>query len=1179
MTPPTNAFFITDLKEKLNDSSARSIFVNAHPQKSQNKIDLLLLSQLYPSFKHNQFLLDLLDLKSFKVQLPIDYTNSMDRKFHRRLVNFLRKNEDYKNEFNLSPFGFGYPLLLLPDSKRKKINYVPILIWDFQITGHLMRSASINLKRKSNASVVVNPFLINHIKSIFGASFDMDPFRIENIKQEELLRLLNVILKIYNSDLIHADFFESSIKHLGEFPEKFIQNSTVKIIHNGVFGLYANSKEAIISDYISLENNTIPFHLKATNNFNTSFFSGTLLDHSQQRVIRAINEKENTLIHGPPGTGKSKTLTAVILYALSKGQSCLLVCEKKTAVEVIYSNLKALDLDEFCVNISDLKKDRARVVGQARSILDRQQKDGFSLFEQPNSYREIPFSSNASIAQKLASVDETIRLINNTKNKTNRKLIDGLSYADLVVKLKQDRFKSLSSQYNLNSNDFVFTEQELTSMDSFFDRLEDFQKHAINPYTSFYNDMDAAVFKTYSTAMFYTEFTRIYTTYFKELLRLNSEIEKLKEEANPFLLKYLNYVSDNDSPLGNLFKKVEIIKQKIFSSGFFGRELSHALQTVAPKKQLEVLIETLTKIEAIKGDFSSLVSYHKLSQSFGDKELKLAQIFFSNPKFKDDFLEWYFLKILKDYFVDNLDFNGFEKGYYDIENDVSSINSFVLSETKSRLEFRRQKAINTFTDQLQSLSLVQFFSKRSTSQRKKLSLAKIGQHPSKVFQHFFPLVMTNPTACSGLFPMERGYFDFVIFDESSQLRLEDTFPALLRGKQRIIAGDINQMPPSRFFSSQLQMNDAHIASEKPKDTPTQSLLEHAMDQNFSEHYLKIHYRSKHPDLIQFSNHAFYGSRLIPLPPEKQYKALEFIESNGDYIDQVNRKEAMDIVAYLKEEIPIENSVGIATFSVSQRDEILDLIEWMTKTDLSFYQKMIAFRAQGFFVKNLENIQGEERDIIIISSTYGVGKDGTFKQLFGPLNTKDRGHKLLNVMITRAIYKTVVFCSIPKSNLNQYQALVADEGNRGKAIFYAYLNYVKAVSDGNTSQKEIILEVVRRNQLKIVGTTKYHTPDLEAFGLFLKNQIAQFTGSKIAVENNVALGGFIYEIALITEVGPRVLIDLNGKAISGHFEDYLYDMNRCKVALQSGYFYYRLWLSNFFNNMDAELRKIDQLINN
>ena len=110
---------------------------------------------------------------------------------------------------------------------------------------------------------------------------------------------------------------------------------------------FFTSKEAIVADYNTLENNTIPCSFKMEKNLNDSLYAGVALDHSQQRVIRTINERKNIVIHGPPGTGKSKTLTAAITYILSKGQTCLVVCEKKTAIDVLYENLGELGFNDY----------------------------------------------------------------------------------------------------------------------------------------------------------------------------------------------------------------------------------------------------------------------------------------------------------------------------------------------------------------------------------------------------------------------------------------------------------------------------------------------------------------------------------------------------------------------------------------------------------------------------------------------------------------------------------------------------------------------------------------------------------------------------------------------------------------------------------------------------------------
>ena len=437
--------------------------------------------------------------------------------------------------------------------------------------------------------------------------------------------------------------------------------------------------------------------------------------------------------------------------------------------------------------------------------------------------------------------------------------------------------------------------------------------------------------------------------------------------------------------------------------------------------------------------------------------------------------------------------------------------------------------------------------------------------------------MTNPSSCSSLFPLEKGYFDYVIFDESSQLKIEDTFTSMLRGKKSIVAGDLHQLPPMDYFveaSTNNELNSKNTLYENSK-----SLLNFCITENFNSHYLDIHYRSKHPDLINFSNAAFYKSRLIPKPPNKHYKAIEFYPLKGKFINRINKKEAVDIVNYIENKIPAEQSVGVATFSLRQREEVLNQLEIRSKINFTFYKKLAALQENGFFVKNIENIQGEERNVIIIGTTYGLDEEGIFKERLGPINTKKRGHKLLNVIITRAIEKIVIFSSIPENVYTGYKKLIHENGNRGKSILYAYLNYVKAIDESNKKKVTEVLNAVSQKQFDTRHTQKFNSSTLNSFSTYLIKILSEKLNQKIYFKNYFKIGGYEFEIALIKKSGEILLLDINGKEIHKGYEDYIFDIDRCQVAHKSNHKYYRLWLSNFYNNQEFELTKIKTLFEN
>ncbi|MEY3499831.1 MAG: hypothetical protein RL308_1500 [Bacteroidota bacterium] len=334
-----------------------------------------------------------------------------------------------------------------------------------------------------------------------------------------------------------------------------------------------------------------------------------------------------------------------------------------------------------------------------------------------------------------------------------------------------------------------------------------------------------------------------------------------------------------------------------------------------------------------------------------------------------------------------------------------------------------------FEQQNVNLTVENLYNKRSSNRYKRLSLRQIVQYDANLFTNFFPIILTSPDVASNLFKGMNGYFDIVMFDEASQLKLEDNLPAILKGKQIIIAGDEHQMPPSNYFSKVFDgavEDEEDIEEEKEividKDNillSCESLLDFGSELNFQRKYLDFHYRSRHPYLIDFSNYAFYNQRLKPLPNKFEYVPIKYIQVNGTFSEHTNEAEAEMVLSIIDNNINrLPNgeypTVGIATFNIAQRNLIKSKILERQKFSKfeRFNTKIQELEEKGMFIKNLENIQGDERDVIILSTTYGIGKDRKFAQRFGPINHA-KGYKLLNVIITRAKFKVYCCSSIPE----------------------------------------------------------------------------------------------------------------------------------------------------------------------
>ena len=526
-----------------------------------------------------------------------------------------------------------------------------------------------------------------------------------------------------------------------------------------------------------------------------------------------------------------------------------------------------------------------------------------------------------------------------------------------------------------------------------------------------------------------------------------------------------------------------------------------------------------------------------------------------------------------------------------------------LSKCLSAIRNVYPKLINNYWDSVaaqtiqdysrKTLSLKSLYNLRGGNGKRRNSLRSILNYDVVGFTSFFPIILTNPSTASSIFPMKLGLFDVLIFDEASQLRIEDTFASFIRGGTHIVSGDKHQMPPSSFFISDVDVIDGTEELSQSAGTEdlqktlernhllnlvsSESLLDFASQQDFKEIYLDIHYRSKHPDLIEFSNKAFYGSRLVPTPPIQNSKTvINFYQVNGIYQseDHINPKECEKVIEIIKDEYKMnsDNKIGVATLNINQRNLILDKISEISAVDENFASMMSHLDKNGFFVKNLENIQGDERDVIIISTTFGKREDDSFIQNFGPI-TRKGGYRLLNVIITRAKERLHLVTSMPEDKYSQYSTLINNEGNDGKGIFYAYLAYAKAVSEENTVQKEKILKDISHN----VNQDSFNSTDIDLTESPFEEEVYQrinnfIQNGKIHLQQKV--GGFRLDMVVdTTDSKKKIVIECDGATYHRSEEAHYWDIFRQEYLESLGYIFHRIWSENWFEDPDSETRKL------
>jgi hypothetical protein len=379
-----------------------------------------------------------------------------------------------------------------------------------------------------------------------------------------------------------------------------------------------------------------------------------------------------------------------------------------------------------------------------------------------------------------------------------------------------------------------------------------------------------------------------------------------------------------------------------------------------------------------------------------------------------------------------------------------------------------------------------------------------------------PVWMTTPDVASQLLPLEKAIFDLVIFDEASQIPVEHAIPSLFRAKSVLVSGDEKQMPPSRFFSGHLESDETEWTDEEPMDDSAseqeRNLQEEAWNRRevkdcpdllhlglaaLPKTTLQIHYRSEYRELISYSNAAFYRNELgVPVrhPDEtvRKNKPIEYIAVNGVYGDQQNPDEARKVVEtvaalWSRSETTVP-SLGVVTFNLRQADLIQELLEERAELDEAFraaYRRELDRKDGGqdmsFFVKNVENVQGDERDYIVFSTTFGRTKIGAFRRNFGALGQAG-GERRLNVAVTRARRKVIIIGSMPIGEISD-MLRTRRRPEVPRDYLQAYLHYALLVSTGHLEESRALV-----GRMSASGrTTEVDDEPLDGF----KESVARF----------------------------------------------------------------------------------------
>ncbi|MCU7550323.1 DUF3320 domain-containing protein [Chitinophagaceae bacterium LB-8] len=438
-----------------------------------------------------------------------------------------------------------------------------------------------------------------------------------------------------------------------------------------------------------------------------------------------------------------------------------------------------------------------------------------------------------------------------------------------------------------------------------------------------------------------------------------------------------------------------------------------------------------------------------------------------------------------------------------------------------------------------------------------LPIRKLMAEAGLAIQAIKPVFMMSPLSIANFLPPGALQFDLVIFDEASQVRPVEALGALLRGKQLVVVGDTKQLPPTSFFDT--MNSDWEDEESVTADLP--SILGMCDAQGAPQRMLRWHYRSRHESLIQLSNHHFYENKLVvfPCPGSKHNAGLLFHHLKDTVYDRgntrTNAKEA-EIVAEAVLQHARKHpglSLGVVAFSTAQREAIQDALEISRKNNPDIETFFNSHAHEPFFVKNLENVQGDERDVIFISIGYGRTAEGDVSMSFGPLNNEG-GEKRLNVLITRAKLRCEVFTNLTAADLDTSRTK-----SYGVIALKSFLHYAQ------------------HGQLNIPQETGH-----PADSPFEEVVAQQLSALGYIVRKQVGSQGFYIDLAIVDPENPgRYILGIECDGAAYHSARSARDRDRLRqqVLEAMGWKMHRIWSTDWFRNPDRELKRVVEAIDN
>lgn len=567
-------------------------------------------------------------------------------------------------------------------------------------------------------------------------------------------------------------------------------------------------------------------------------------------------------------------------------------------------------------------------------------------------------------------------------------------------------------------------------------------------------------------------------------------------------------------------------------------------------------IEMIVRIKALFTQLTDLGLGTMIDKVLANEELWTVDL-------KKLFLKRYYEVGLDEIYSLMPELKNFNKDNYErIINTFKVLDEKQFEENSKRMNYMRNEQLKEKFKEIEMVSQISILSRENEKKKRHLPLRQLFGKIPDLFLSLKPCVLMSPLSVCEFLNPRIMQFDLVVFDEASQICPEDAIAPMIRGRNVIMAGDSKQMPPTSFFKATASVDDEFDDEELVEEELYESVLGLCSDL-MPQKTLKWHYRSKHESLIAFSNRHFYNNSLYTFPSVDNYSqdlgiSFEYVENgyydrSGSRTNLIEAERVADLVVELYEKNP-NASLGVIAFSQTQMEAIEKVLEMKLKSKPQLEKVILNDSVEEpFFIKNLENVQGDERDIIILSVGYAKDQNGVLYHLFGPLN-KAGGERRLNVAITRAKSKLILVSSMKDSEIN-----LSRSQSTGVKLLKNYLEYAR------TGQ---IPESVLFNS------------ELEFDSPLEQDIYESIVSLGYEVKTQVGTSGYRIDLAVIDPNRPgRFLVGIECDGATYHSSKTARDRDRLRQQVLEGLGWkiYRIWSQDWFKNKSREIQKVKAML--